>query len=153
MKDFLFVVFLLHIFKIMREIKFRIWDSKNNSFIPLDVDIIIRFDGRCYFLGGDSVVDNYIIQQYTGLEDKNGFEVYEGDIINTLPRQAVVYYNGSFVLQNPHDELRRLKKLKEHMDSGNNFMYQGCKNSVTHLGSNPHLSVIGNIFENPELLK
>jgi hypothetical protein len=56
----------------MREIKFRIWDNLNKSFIYFDI-----YDYPSGIYGG---VSNP--QQYTGLKDKNGEEIYEGDFIN-----------------------------------------------------------------------
>ena len=52
-----------------REIKFRVWDKLLNKFIPWNC--FIPFDND----------REYIIQQYTGLKDKDGQEIYEGDII------------------------------------------------------------------------
>lgn len=77
-----------------------------------------------------SQTGSFVSQQFTGLLDKNGKEIYEGDILQLYrPKQKleVVWNEGCFILN----------------DSSGLFLYQEHKTS----------EIIGNIFENPELLK
>ena len=108
-----------------RVIKFRIWDSmywdwKN----PEDYTYTELF-----------LDDRYIVQQFTGLEDKNGVEIYEGDIVKGL------YKDTEY---NHWDEI---KASVVYSDRFAGFSV-GCENWVKQT-----IEVIGNVFENPELLK
>lgn len=114
----------------MREIKFRAWDKENKQ---------LYTNAQCaprIFLG-DS--DKFEIMQYTGLKDKNDKEIYEGDIVSfALPDnqwsdgQEVKFNRGSFVT--PCGGVFSLGFLKG---------FESLK----------LLKVIGNIYENPELVK
>lgn len=112
----------------MRQHKYRIWDNLKkewlkkkvyHSSITLDANGIGEFSFKQH-------PEGYTIQQYTGLKDKNGNEIYEGDIL-FFQQQDGVWPN----------------QLNKHIEVKYPFV---CGN--THLGE-----IIGNIFEHPDLLK
>lgn len=111
----------------MREIKFRVWNKKNKYFNFEGVE----FWGLDHAIGDlcfdSSECDNFVIQQYTGEKDKDGCEIYEGDILG--------YTIGPNTL---------VKWTEEGMD------YVGWAFSDLYSQGGPH-GIIGNIFENPEL--
>lgn len=103
--------------------------------------------------------DNSNLMQYTGLNDKNGKEIYEGDIIDC------VYGNGKFIVRWLHTGFVACKlkacKLKGFVGTPGSLYYQYMasienitdKNEIRTIETRNHNLVIGNIFENPELLK
>ena len=139
----------------MREIKFRVWDEDNNtigtvlSFTNLevlryDLDGIEDYFGRGYFKNNP----NYLMQ-FTGLQDKNGVDIYEGDILefkNDLGRNAKVkiFYKKGGLCYNCHDD-----DFKKHPE--NIIFYESCADMQSK-GWITQCEIIGNIHENKDLI-
>jgi len=122
----------------MREIKFRAWDGKK-MYSP-DELIQVGNEGCTtgYYDGsGCPKYSDHELMQYTGLKDKNGKEIYEGDIVL-------------------HDGLPGAKNGRSIVFEDCCFMIKGKTPSDDwHVGrySGLNTEVIGNIYENPELLE
>lgn len=142
----------------MREFKFRVWDKKEERFIEwFNPDPMISCGSGKIFCyerreGSEDELNNLrdaagelVVQQYTGLKDKNGKEVYEGDIVlekmtdemaeegDSCNVGKVFFAAGSFMID------------------GDTTMYANVRSLTPDILED--YTVIGNIFENPELLK
>jgi uncharacterized phage protein (TIGR01671 family) len=133
----------------MREIKFRVWDKCRKKY---NEDSYEKNELISVALGFNSDVcvskNDLILQQYTGLLDKNGKEIYEGDILQpTLHDKCisdVVYNEGSFRIHYNHATIMDKDELVKIPD----------RNCFYFLKDHCNLSIImGNIFENSDLLK
>lgn len=130
----------------MREYKFRVWDEKNREMQPCGigdnghVTVWKDEESALYCVGvvnegSSSIIRDIDVMQYTGLKDKHGVEIYEGDILshNNYSLRTVIY----------EEKYARymFKQLNDHTYYKiNNFQLV-------------EIEVIGNIYENPELLK
>lgn len=128
----------------MEEIKFRAWWDDGESQMMLSLEELQNLDNDdfCVFniMTSNEELDNETkFMQYTGLKDKNGKEIYEGDIVRIIDWFAppeVVEFNKTYAGYLPFVN-----------DGG-----CGCCSDLS--GAKPHeYEVIGNIYENPELLE
>lgn len=132
----------------MREIKFRCWDIENKEMLEVqELDYADSYDGqpmiRTTMYNDYFDTEDMILMQYTGLKDKNGKEIYEGDIIYCkqyiggncveycIEKGYVCFNDGEFGLYRKQGYYQSLYKFKE-------YDYE--------------FEVIGNIYDNPELL-
>lgn len=126
-----------------REIKFKAWDKKDKRMIDLYkiTPLILNEDIDGLFIPFDK---RYKLMQYTGLKDKNGKEIFEGDVVKTTgwgdePEIHEVKWFG--------DDGYPAFDLKPELDCEmNSFsMIENTRDVI--------IEIIGNIHENPELLK
>ena len=108
----------------MREIKFRAWDGEG----------FYKWE-HLRLVSPVEWGNDLILQQFTGLHDKNGKEIYEGDIMTQ-------FWNP---FNKPLEEIKEIGEVSITPDRG---VLVGGKPIWLHDGA----EVIGNIYENPELL-
>lgn len=125
----------------MREIKFRCWNGKEMlSWRRTETEMSVR---------GWHQSDDYVLMQYTGLRDRNGVEIYEGDVVEF----SVFDYNG-------HDEqykgVVKFAACQWQVWHSNDSEFYGSDGAFDLYVVHRHddeIEIIGNIWEQPELLK
>jgi len=126
----------------MREIKFRAWDKSIKQWIPYFEISAIGMFVKCF--KPNYIVPDAELMQYTGLKDKNGGEIYEGDIVRY---RCLICVNKD--LEQTYDEVIGVVEYQGSCFTAG--MRQGYYSSYL-LYELDKYEVIGNIYENPELL-
>ena len=133
-----------------RKIKFRIWDKvKKIYLLNHNFNSIVK----CHLVNEDDF-ERYIYQQFTGLKDKNGQEIYEGDILLSLidNYSSLVkygYYRQFEELNLPDGRIHTFNY--SHVGFFVECKIDGEEFEGTLAITNSNSIVIGNIFQNPEL--
>jgi len=135
-----------------REIKFRVWCNTTRHFT--DIPFLSCWGKQLIWLHCRNEVSisnldegDYVVQQFTGLQDRNGTDVYEGDVIGFkrenpdrfISRRVIEFRYGAFCAI-------RINKFKFDWE----YDY-GMPSNMMGPGNPWH--ICGNIFENPELLQ
>jgi uncharacterized phage protein (TIGR01671 family) len=134
----------------MREYKFRVWDSSINEYLKTDQDnpylyckLGISYNlSDVMFFYAQSKNNRWIVQQFTGLTDKNNKEICEGDILkidydtfgNVIGQVIYQVDQGAYIFQWKRN------------GPNQNYINLNCDVAFESV-------IVGNIFENPELLK
>ncbi len=113
----------------MRQFKFRVWNIEENKWNDPVILEVFGASGELESLYNPQ--ENYVIQQFTGLLDKNGKEIYEGDSLKFQWGEGLSTVRWAF----------------EYEDNYPGFRIWDL------MGQGGEMEIAGNIFENPELLK
>ena len=152
----------------MREIKFRAWHKGKKEIIDVEeidfMNKVINYIENDYENNRQEIIGAYFedieLMEYTGLKDKNGKEIYEGDVVKLIHTGIEIsadrledlkrfvgiikYENGIFKIVRTEKSLIESKYFEmEQKKVSEIFIYSKLYD----------LEVVGNIYENPELIK
>lgn len=124
----------------MRKIKFRVWDDDNKGYEYFDItnlqETIEVLNGFYDYFSSNYFSEGDYVEQCTGLKDKNGIEVYEGDIVRY--EACGEWGEGS---------IEHFLHVFHVMWDKNNFKSHDMFTSIKYLGCSKEIEIIGNIHE------
>lgn len=130
-----------------KQIKFRAWDNKSQQMLfqnqQYGLEPQYKIQDDCWTRFWEALYrcqEQFILMQFTGLLDKNGKEIYEGDIVllNHWKSSDLFNYKLPFIVEYYEGEI--------------NFKQKEYNNFKGSLVGKIDIKIIGNIYENPELL-
>ena len=151
----------------MREIKFRAWDESTHSMCELvkwklrDGEVELLYDNHSDLAPTRQTngpffrdIERVILMQYTGLKDKNGKEIYEGDIVRmTTSAKGIdkIWVEIFPVVWGEYNDGEYVNNVQCWMVDTTPLSESGSSETYGH--GKIEVEGIGNIYENPELLK
>lgn len=138
----------------MRDIKFRAWDTKKNQMIlnVFDRPLYLEFSGflhewsakKTALVRASNYPEEIVLMQFTGLKDKNGKEIWEGDVVLVShSTTGIPLYKGVVTFEEKFARFGIKTNGGSYLEMFGFSMFDG----------DPYAKVLGNIYENPELLK
>lgn len=135
--------------------KFRAWDKRFSEFVE---DFFVSEDGKIYKKSTNTgygiaisreTSDKVILMQSTGLRDKNGKEIFEGDVVSRNSGMPSVVKFGKWIYE--EDFGYKIKNIGFHLDSS--YDDDEWFQAMDYEDIRKNYEIIGNVYENPELLE